>query len=42
MSSSVGTNAPMQVKDGNFRLSIRFLEHYSVTSPPTNQKSHTL
>ena len=42
LSSSVGTNAPMQVKDGNFRLSTRFLEHYPVTSPPTNQKSHTL
>ena len=28
----------MQVEDGKFRLSTRFLEHRPVTSPPTNQK----
>ena len=38
LSSSVGTKAPTLVKDGNFRLSTRFLEHHPVTSPPTNQK----
>ena len=38
---SIGTKAPTQVKDGNFRLSTRFLEHCSVTSPPTNQKKVT-
>ena len=32
------TGAPTQVEDGNFRLNIRFLEHSSVASPPTNQK----
>ena len=26
------------MKDGNFRLSTRLLEHYPVTSPSTNQK----
>ena len=30
-----------QVENGNFRPSIRFLEHHSVTSPPTNQKKVT-
>ena len=29
---------PTQVEDGDFRLSSRFLQHCSVTSPPTNQK----
>ena len=33
--------APTQVKDGNFRLSTRFLEHRSVASPPSNQKKVT-
>ena len=37
-SSSTGTKAPTQVEDGDFRLSLRFLEHCPVTSPPTNQK----
>ena len=36
--SAAGTQAPTQSKDGNFRLSTRFLEHRPVTSPPTNQK----
>ena len=31
----------MQVEDGKFRLSTRFLEHHPVTSPPTNQKKVT-
>ena len=35
------TEAPTQVKDGNLRLSTRFLEHRPVTSPPTNQKKVT-
>ena len=30
-----------QMEDGNFRLSTRFLEHCSVTSPPINQKKVT-
>ena len=38
LSSSAGTNVPIQVEDGNFRLSTGFLEHRPVTSPPTNQK----
>ena len=43
LSSSAGTKAPIQVEDGNFRLSPKFLELHPVTSPPTNQKkSHTL
>ena len=29
---------PTQVEDGDFRLSSGFLQHCSVTSPPTNQK----
>ena len=33
--------APTQVEDGNLRLNSRFLEHCSVTSPPTNQKKVT-
>ena len=33
--------APIQVKDGSFRLSTRCLEHCPVTSPPTNQKKVT-
>ena len=43
-SSSVGTKAPTQVEDGNFRPSTRFLGHRPVTSPPTNQKKvlHTV
>ena len=32
------TGAPTQVEDGNFRLNTRFLEHSSVSSPPTNPK----
>ena len=36
-SSSVGTKAPAQVKDGNFRLSTRFLTHCPVISPPPSQ-----
>lgn len=32
---------PTSVEDGNFRLSIRFLEHCPATSPPTNQKRVT-
>ena len=35
------TGALTQVKDGNFRLSTRFLEHHSVALPPTNQKKVT-
>ena len=44
MSSSTGTKAPTQVEDGNFRLSIRFLENNPATSSPTNQKKslHTV
>ena len=38
LSSSYRTGAPTQVEDGNFRLNIRFLEHSSVASPPTNKK----
>ena len=30
--------APTQVKDGNFKLSTRFLEHYPVSSPPNLKK----
>lgn len=41
MSSSVGTKAPSQGEDGNFRLSIRFLEHYSATLSPIHQKKVT-
>ena len=41
LSSSAGTKAPIQVEDGNFMLSTRFLEHRPVTSPPTNQKKAT-
>lgn len=42
LSSSAGTKAPTQLEDGNFRLkSIRFLEHYPVTLPPTNLKKVT-
>ena len=37
------TGALTEVKDGNFRLNSRFLEHSSVASPPTNPKgSQTL
>ena len=32
------TGAPTQLKDGNFRLNTRFLEHSSVASPPSNKK----
>ena len=32
------TKAPTQVKDGNFKLSTRFLEHYPVSSPPNLKK----
>ena len=43
LTTSVGTKAPTQVEDGNFRLNTRFLEYWPVTSPPTNQKvSYTL
>ena len=41
LNSSAGTKAPTQVKDGNFRLGARFLEHHPVTSQPTNQKTVT-
>ena len=41
MSSSARTKAPTQVKDGNFRLSTRFLEHHPVIPPTTNQKEIT-
>ena len=37
----LGTKAPSQVEDGNFRLSTRFLEHCPVTSQPTNQRKAT-
>ena len=40
--SSSGIKAPVWVKDGNFRLSTRFLEHQPVITPPTNQKSYSL
>ena len=33
--SSVGTKAPFQVEDGNFKLNTRFLEQHPVTSKPT-------
>lgn len=37
------TKAPKQVKDGDSVLSTRFLEHCSVTSPPSvRRKSYTL
>ncbi|XP_026984495.1 zinc finger protein 736-like [Sagmatias obliquidens] len=36
-----GTGDPTQVEDGDFRLSIRFLGHHPVSSPPTNQKKVT-
>ena len=43
LSSSVGIKAPTQVKDGNFRLTIRFLKDCPVTLPPiSRKKSHTL
>ena len=32
------TSTHTQVENGNFRPSIRFLEHHSVTSPPNNQE----
>ena len=32
---------PTQVKDGNFRLSTRFLEHCLIVSPPVNKKKVT-
>ena len=38
LSSSTGSKIPAQVEDGNLRLSTRFLEHFPVTSPPTNQR----
>ena len=41
LSSSTGTTVPTQVEDGNFRLSIRFLEHHPITSPPATQKEVT-
>ena len=37
----VEIKAPTQVEDGDFSLSIRSLEHWPVTSPPTNQKKVT-
>ena len=33
-------SSPTQVKDGNFRLSPRFLELRPVTAAPTNQEKH--
>ena len=39
LSSSTGTKVSTQVKNGNFRLSLRFLEHCPVTSPLTNHKN---
>jgi len=41
LSNWTTTKGPTQVEDGNFRLSTRFLEHCSVTSPPINQKKVT-
>jgi hypothetical protein len=41
LSSSVGTKAPIQVEDGDFRLNARLLEHNPVSSPPTNEKKVT-
>ena len=38
LSSSVGTKAPTEVEDGNFRLSITLLPHHQ----PIRRKSHTL
>ena len=36
LSSSAGNKVSTQVKNGNFRLSLRFLEHCTITMTPTN------
>ena len=44
LSSSVGTKAPTQVEDSNFKLNTmnkRFLEHHPVTLPPVKEKKVT-
>ena len=38
--SSIGTKAPTQIEDGNFRLSVRFLEHSFDLTTNQAEESH--